>query len=89
MIYALVIRGCRVLEAEGRGGWEFEHRLLSCGERASAPSGPVDNTRTVMRLITIRRIEWQPQTYFSNIKRAVIREIGYYALRDTLGRRQH
>lgn len=65
-IYTHIIRGCsRRNRARTAGGHSFR-------------AGRLDNTRTVMHLITIRRIEWQPQTYFSNIKRAVIREIGYY-----------
>jgi len=64
-IHMLVIRGCDVRD-----------RLLS-DVRCAYQANGVDNTRTVMLLITIKQIEWQPQTYFSNIKRAVIREIGY------------
>lgn len=67
----LIIRGCDVRD-------EIERGLLS-DIRCTYQAGRVDNMRTVMRLITIRRIEWQPQTYFSNIKRAVIQEIGYYS----------
>lgn len=56
---------------------EIERTAL--GRSSRVPSWQIwDNMRTVMRLITIRRIEWQAQTYFSNIKRPAIREMGYY-----------